>query len=159
MTTMLLLLLTIPMAPLIIEDFRHRQVHIVWLALFAGSVLGVATAFLGILGALINLAVNICLLTCMACGLLLWIRSNGSRLSKAGRISVQDCVGIGDMVFLVSIAPLFDIRKYLLFLLVSMIWSLVWWAAVRIIRRKNVTIPFVGTGGMIFCFSLIIYAL
>lgn len=141
---------------MIAEDFRSRQVHLMWLILFALSALIVGCISINAAEIVRNLLFNMMLLLYMCGGIFLWLRlRNRSRNDKSVH-RIKDYIGAGDIVFVLALTPLFSLAEYLIFLLVAMVGSLLWWCIVRIKKRNNITIPFIGTAGVTFCLATII---
>lgn len=150
MVAYLPLLLMVPAGAMIAEDFKGREVRLAWLVLFAAGSLLLGCVRYGLVPALGNLLFNSLLLAGLFGVTAIWLRV------RKGKAGFATYIGLGDVILLLSLAPLFDLRGYVIFLIVSMSASLVWWGAVRLILRKDTTIPLVGTAGAVFCAYLII---
>ena len=132
------LLLVIPAAVLVREDFRTRRVSVQWLAALGVAAAAAAWTADGGRTLLLQTAVNAALL--LLSGLLLagYLRLRG--------LAVRHAFGAGDAVFLLAVAPLFAPASFLRFLVSTALAALVWWAVRRHRRR---TVPFVGVGGCV----------
>lgn len=137
--------LSLLVAVLAIEDLRKRELTVLWLAVFAAMSAVTGVVFYGLAGTAMNMAANILLLVYLAGGVLLYIRL------RRGRWLWREYIGMGDVVFLLAAAPLFDLRSYLLFLLGASVFSLLWW----VVSRSR-TIPFVATSGVVLIITLFI---
>ncbi len=151
---------------LTIGDFRHRYVDLWALVLF-----GVVAASLSVLEygwrqALGNTLINIALLVYLCAGIVLWLRLRNGRWINP----LRGHVGSGDLVFMLCLTPLYDLRGYLLMVLLASAAALVWWILVRwifirynpvrwaMIRigKRQVTIPLVAMLGIVAGAELII---
>ncbi len=135
--------MVLPVVVLAADDLMRREVDVIWLAVFGVLAAVVAVAGNGIAGAAVNLAVNILVLLYIAGGILLYIKL------RRGRWAWREYIGMGDVAFLVGVAPLWGVREFLLFLLAAAVFSLIWWAVARVR-----TIPFVATAGIVFIIAL-----
>lgn len=135
------------------EDFKGREVRLLWLIALAAGTLCCRLPVEGLASAMNNMLLNMAMLVLLAAGTLLFLRL------RHGKVFPKDYMGSGDVVFLLALTPMFGLREYLLFLITSLIVSLVWWSVVRAVRKKNLTIPFVGTAGTVLSLYLIISVL
>lgn len=62
---------------------------------------------------------------------------------------VDRSIGLGDIIFMSLVSILFDLRSYLIFLLISMIFSIAWWGVYTLWSKKETTVPFIATTGII----------
>lgn len=158
--SLLTLLPVLPALPLISEDFRSRKVSLLWLIVLAAASATSAIVVLGFNEAAGNAFFNLLLLLYMAGGVSLWILLKNRRLRRGAEaelsVSLKDSVGLGDVMFFAAITPLCGLRGYLLFVLVTLIGSLLWWLGYRVVRRANTTVPLVGTAGIALSLYLII---
>lgn len=129
------LLLLIPAVPLAYDDFRMREVALVWLAALGAGGFGVTWIVSGIGAALSCTALNVCLIAVfgavMALYQLLLRRPLGDFFTRY--------FGAGDAVMLAAVAPLFTPSAYIRFLLAANLAALGWWAV-----RRPATIPLAG---------------
>lgn len=146
------LLLLIPVAVMIISDFKIRMVNIIWLSALGvmGIVVAIYTA--GVREALWNSALNLLLLTYLSIAIILYLRLKNRKWVNP----LNRHIGTGDLIFLLMLTPLFNIYEYLLFILCTLIGSLVWFALYFLLLRKSHTIPLVGTAGVTFILFIII---
>lgn len=140
------LLLLVPAAPLAYDDFRMRQVAVVWLAVLGAGCFGVMWITSGIGAALSYTAANGCLLVVFGAVMTLYELSRRRPL----REFFTRCFGAGDVVMLAAVAPLFGPAAYVRFLLAANLAALGWWAVWR-----PATIPLAG----FMALTLAVYAL
>lgn len=138
------LLLLIPAVALAREDFRSREVAVVWLA-----VLGICAAAAGWLTSglhamLLHTALNICLLVVLGVFLTFY---RLLRRSLPGELFTAD-LGLGDTCMALALAPLFDPVAYVRLLLAAGFAALAWWCV-----RRPATIPLAG----FMALSLVVY--
>ncbi len=143
------LLLLVPIGVLAAGDFRRREVGVVWLAVFAATALGVALWSDGWRETLVNVAFNVLLLLYLAVGIMVYVRIRRGKWMNP----LKEYVGSGDLIFLAGVAPLFDLRGYLLFLIGASVFALVWTAVARAAGR---TIPFVAMTGIVLVVTIIV---
>lgn len=129
------LLLLVPAAPLAYDDFRMRQVAVVWLAVLGAGCFGATWIVSGVGAALFRTAVNGCLLALFGAVMMLYLLSRRRPL----RHFFSRCFGAGDAVMLAAVAPLFGPADYVRFLLAANLMALGWWAV-----RRPATIPLAG---------------
>ena len=133
------LLPLLPVAVMIRSDIRTRRINVHWLAVFAVGTVVAGIAKYGLRDAAIYSAVNICILGTMlsALGAFYGFR----RLFRYG-------FGAGDALFFAAVAPMCDMRSYVIYLIATFSCGTVWGLTSR--RRS---VPLVGVAG----FTFIIY--
>lgn len=124
--------------PMIVSDARHRTVSVWWLIAF-----GVIQILLGDFN---DLAINSLALIVMFCGNWLWLR-----FRHGNHVKFDQFIGLGDIVFLFCLAPSFEVAEFVVFLVISMVLSLLWW----ILWGRGKTIPLVTTLGL--CYILYLF--
>jgi hypothetical protein len=87
----------------------------------------------------------------MLLGILLYVYIKSKKIS-----SIKHYMGIGDVIFLLAITPVFDVYTFLYFVIGSCIAALLWWGINYLINNKKRTIPFVGILGCVLSAYLII---
>lgn len=131
----LYLLLLVPAVPLAYDDFRMRQVALVWLAVLGTGCFGVMWVVSGIGTTLSCFVANMCLLAGFAVAMALY--------QLACRRPFRDfficSFGAGDAVMMAAVAPLFGPAAYVRFLLAATLVALGWWAV-----RRPATVPLAG---------------
>jgi hypothetical protein len=154
------LLLVVPVLFVVVQDFRSREVGLLWLILLCAGSLCCAFLTTGLRDTLLNVSLNILLLLYMAAGavLWLWLKNRIAKKAKADNHAVvkrktSEYMGMGDIVFVVAVAPLFLLKEFAVFLIVSSAISLLWWIFMGIIAKSKrpANIPFIGTSGIVFC--------
>ncbi len=157
MTSHYNLLLLIPVICMVVQDFRSREVGLLWLILLCAGSLCSAFLTMGIRDTLYNLSLNALLILYMIGGAGLWffLKNKVLKNSATGRRKASEYIGGGDIVFVMAVSPLFLLKEYVIFLIVSSVISLVWWMIAKIRAKTNLTIPFIGTSGIVFCVLLL----
>lgn len=133
------LLPVVPALSLAVSDFRHRNIPVCGLAVFASCVLSTAMLFFPVRTVLYNMLTNALLLGWMFGGVWLYLKMRyRRRFGSLGRY-----IGSGDVCFLLLLTPLFALPSYVVLLLSGFASGLLYWIAVRIIARRETTIPLV----------------
>jgi hypothetical protein len=144
--------LFIPLVCMIIEDFRQRAIsiiHILLLFVFSFGYSFYAYSWHIVLeNCMLNFLLLLYLFSCVT--IYLFIRK------KNPKALFEDYFGMGDALYLCALTPMMGLKPYLLFLLLSMITSLIWWFFKLKTEKTHTTIPFVGISGFVFCGYLII---
>lgn len=128
---------------IVFSDFREYMISVVWLAVFALSNITAGFVELGIRPAGINLLLNMAqliLLYTFLWGYVKFLRVNKYR-------SLRNAIGLGDLLFIPALTPLFTPVDFMLFLIVSFVLSLAFWGVMGIVTKKRSAIPLVGTVG------------
>ncbi len=147
------LVLIIPAVVMAVEDFRCRRISVIMLAVFALCAISYGGLSEGIVAMLINMATNIGLLAVMFGGVALSFLVR----NKSNRKPLKELIGLGDVLFMVAATPLFPLKEYLYFLLISMVAALLDWLAIRSAKRKQKsTIPLVGAMGSVLSIWIVI---
>jgi hypothetical protein len=108
-----------PLFGLIYEDFKRRSIPL-WLLLLFGVFQLIASWWhygIGIVS--VNLLLNLSALSVIGMSVALYIR-----LRFRGK---QNAIGWGDILFIAFLTPLFELRIFLWFLIISLILSLIGW--------------------------------
>ena len=127
------------------SDFRQRYVSLWWLAAFAVTVFTAAAVCHGLTVAGVNLLINMCLIVLLGAVLLIYFRLKTGRWLNL----LRRHLGSGDLFFFLYAAPLFSLRGFLVFMIASMVLSLVWW-----LFNRTKTIPLVGLSGGVLALYL-----
>ncbi len=154
-TALYQLLLAAPLAVMMRDDCRSREIGAGWLAVFIAGVVTVSAWQYGAAGMTWNVALNTLLLVYMAAGVVLYLRVSRGRWIDP----LKGHIGLGDVIFMLGLTPLTGVREYLLLLLAGMGVSLLWWGGMRIVKRRDVTVPLVGTMGAVVCVWLVYSAI
>lgn len=129
------LLLLVPAVPLARDDFRTRQVAVVWLAALGVAAVAIGCLAYGVRPALLHAAVNAGLLLLLGGALAAWLSVRRRPL----RDFFRESFGVGDAVFMLAVTPLFEPTAYVRFLLAANLAALAWWAC-----KRPMTIPLAG---------------
>ena len=133
------LLPVVPATVLAVSDLRRRTVPVSWLVAFGSCVL-LPSVFLSSVGTILrNLLTNILLLGWVFGGARIYLKLRHRRPSK----HLRQYVGSGDLIFALLLTPLAPLPHYLLLLLGGCLAGLFYWLTVRIVARRETTIPLV----------------
>jgi hypothetical protein len=139
----------LPLAGMILSDFRQRRIAVVHLLLFAVAVLASARFCFG--GEILALRLTTNLLFLALLYICLWVYVCVVRKK-------EQAIGLGDLLFLPLLAPFFDLYDFVLFLTGSFLFSLLVYGLLFIARKqKTRSVPLVGTVGL--CFLIYLFAL
>lgn len=145
MDSLYYMLLLPPLVLMIISDFRCRKINIYWLIVLFAVVATVAVIVLGGRASGMNILFNTGLLVYWAVAWMVyrWIRYRdwANPLNKH--------IGVGDVLFFLTLTPMFEFKDYLIFLITALAFSLAWWIIMVALRRKAQTIPLVATSGLV----------
>lgn len=129
---------------MIISDLRQRVINVYVLAFFASLVVYSVYNCGGIYILTARLKLNIFFLAFMFICVGLYI--------KLIKRNVTDCIGLGDILFIIALTPLFEIRQFIIFLIVT--FASTWLISIVLSRFLQFkTIPLVSCAGI----SLIIH--
>lgn len=128
------LLLLSPTVAMMRSDIRTRRIDVRWLVVFAVGTAVVGISRHGVRDAAIFSAANLCLLGIMlfALGAFYGFR----RLFLYG-------LGAGDALFFAAVAPVFDPRSYVIYLIATFMCG----AMCGVVSRRS-SVPLVGIGGL-----------
>ena len=130
----------IPVIVMIVSDFRRREVAVWSLILFSITSMATAIYSYGWSATVTNIVHNALVLCYLGVGLLIYMRIRYRRFVNP----LNGYLGAGDLWFMLALSPLFPSKEFLIFLLVTMAGSLIWW----VIRGRNGTIPLAGMLGI-----------
>ncbi|ULB34286.1 hypothetical protein [Proteiniphilum propionicum] len=141
------LLILVPLALMILSDYRSRTVVLWQLLLFGAIVLITSLMEKGLHATSMDIATNIFLSmligSCVYIYFLLKYRSG------------QSIMGKGDILFILFLTPLFTPRLFLVFMLVSFAATLSMWGIHTLVRKRNTNIPLISGVGVCLCVLLI----
>ncbi|MDR0939415.1 MAG: hypothetical protein LBN29_08705 [Mediterranea sp.] len=146
-----LIITLVTLAPLVVDDWRHRRVYLWQLGLFAVAQVVFCLLTLGGAETLGNAAGSLAVLAVLALcvGLYVRFRFKGKR----------QAIGWGDLLFVVALTPYFEARVFVGFLVVSLSLTLAGWAFLRWRRKAAGDIPLVSAVGLCYiallCYHLI----
>lgn len=141
-----------PIAKLVADDFRRREVSVVWLVALTVCTVGVAIALDGWRETLTRSGLNMLLLVYMGVGVVVWAAIKSRRPINP----VNRYIGLGDVLFFPALTPLFPLRGFAWLLVACMAFSLVWWGAARAGNRPPENVPLVATSGIVTGVAIIL---
>lgn len=113
-------LLAIPsVVVMVVSDLRSRTVEAWTIAVTCVVIASVSVAEFGLRGAFVNMLSN--MLFCLPAGLCVM------GYLKARQIRCCDAVGAGDILFILALTPMFPLKGFLVFLIVSSMLTLAAW--------------------------------
>lgn len=129
------LLLLVPAVSLARDDFRTRHVDIVWLIVLGVVAFVVGWMQQGLKMTMLHTAANAILILFFV-GVMA-----GYQLLRhiPVKLFFKRCFGLGDIVMMLAVAPLFAPVAYVRFLLAGCLVALVWWSV-----KRSATIPLAG---------------
>lgn len=130
---MLILAGVVPLAGIIREDFKYRAIHWLWLFILLGC------ALLPYEWQLKSIIVNTSFVFVQLAGLTIYFSIKEGRLVNV----IDRLIGIGDILFLVAIAPLFSPVNYIGFVACSFLLTVVTYPLVK----KQMTQPSIPLAG------------
>lgn len=139
------MLLLCPLLILIRSDFRERQVSVPTLLVFGGIQWAICLMESGIMAFAGRMLENFLLLAVWGVATGIWFR--WSRFGRK-RDHRTGWIGKGDLAFLVCLLPVFPLRHFLFFLLLSLIVSLLYWLLSG--KGASFTIPLVSMVGICY---------
>lgn len=132
----------LPVVAMMRSDIRTRRIDVRWLAAFAVGTITIGMAKYGFRDAVIYSAANICILGAMF--LMLGAFYGFRRLFRYG-------FGAGDALFFVAVAPMCDMRSYVIYLIATFACGAIWGLASH--RRS---VPLVGVAGFTFVIHIVL---
>ncbi len=141
----LILVILVPLTKLMIDDFRRREVTLAWLIALAVITFGMSLISNGLREMLARSGQNLLLIGYLGIGLVIWTWIRSRKLINP----VNVYIGLGDVLFFLSLMPLFQLERFALLLVTCMIFSLIWWQVVRFVKKYSADIPLVATSGIV----------
>lgn len=132
--------------PMIISDLRYRYISLYWLIAFTLTALYLRCYACELYTAFLNIGINVFITLFMLLGTGLYFRIR----YRSRQIRFRDCIGTGDILFLFSITLLFEPETFILFLVLSLLFSLAWHSVSVRISGRDKTIPLVATIGVCY---------
>ena len=124
---------------MILSDIRTREVNILWLLLFCATQI----YFFGIGNSIVNLFLI----------LFMFLGVYGYLLFRYGlKSKLTQFLGMGDILFIITLTPSFALREFTYFLIVGFLFSIFCWFLMH--RKKS--IPLVSTLGFVYLIWLLI---
>lgn len=132
-----------------IQDLKHRTIHVY--LLIGIAVLSITINYLEPLLNLYETLKNIGFLVCTSIGLMSYQTIRNKNMENP----IDTSIGLGDILFFVAIAPLFQVHHYILFFILGLLLSIFLFVMTQKIR-KHTTIPLAGYLALflIICFGL-----
>ncbi len=132
------LIMLIPLAKLVMDDFRRREVSLIWLAVTAVCAIGTAIVVDGWRETLIRSGLNLLLVVYMGIGVVVWAWIKSRKIVNP----INRHIGSGDVLFFLTLTPLFSLKGFAWLLVACMVFSLFWW-------KSPENIPLVATSGIV----------
>jgi uncharacterized membrane protein YoaK (UPF0700 family) len=147
------LLTLAPLMMLILSDFRTRRVSVLWLCVLTIGTIGIPLVLDGWREVLWRSWTNLLLLVFLGTGITMWGWVKARQIASP----VNRYIGLGDVLFFVTLVPMFPLREYLWMTMGCLVFSLVWWSAALIRHRNNPprNIPFIATSGIVVAATII----
>lgn len=140
------LLPLIPLSFLVYTDYKEKMISIFPLLSFIAIQIFLAVWLFGINILIERVLFNLFILLMLSFGVYIYC--------KLRRLKVFEMTGLGDILFIIGLAPMFDTKKFLIFLIISLLISLLYWLANFVLRKDNI-VPLVTTIGFSYGIYLI----
>jgi len=131
------------------QDWKYRAVHIMLL----GSIflLGILQSYgLGMLDKTLGMSFGY-VFGCMLFAYLIFVIKR-----KAFFNPFKELMGIGDIVYIIAVMPFFDFRNYMFFFVGSMLFSIVLFYGLKLMKYHLPTIPLAGFMALAFVLILVL---
>ncbi len=151
----LLLVMLVPLVKLAFDDFRKREVSLFWLMVLATSTVGISIIKNGWLETAARSGLNLLLLAYLGIGISVWIWIKARKLINP----VNVYIGLGDIVFFLTLIPLFPLKLFAWLFVGCMAFSLAWWLFMRYSKRIPDNIPLIATSGIVVGITIIFVTL
>lgn len=146
------LLMLAPLTNLIISDFRHREVSLLWLVVLAIGTVCIPIIQDGVPEVLKRSGLNLLMVAYMSVGVLLWSWFKARRVVNP----INLYVGLGDLIFFLLLVPLFSFNQYVYLLVGCMVFSLVWWWSALLCGAKPRNIPLIATSSIVVAVAIML---
>ncbi len=135
--TIAYIVLFIVLLVIIIQDIKHRAIHIVLpvLLFFTALVINHLDHALSYA----NIAYNIIFIAVNVLGLFIYFSIKEKRFFNP----IDSMLGLGDIFFFIAISPLFSLKAFIVFFVSGLIFSLIIHLVSNIFKKAN-TIPLAG---------------
>ena len=145
------LVLLLPLARLIVEDFRRREVPVVWLAVLALGTVCIPLIMHGWHEAFTRGWQNLLLLACLGLAIFTfaWVRE------KRPVNPIDVYIGLGDVLFFLAFIAMFPAQRFAWLTVGSMAVSMVWTAAMRLLGKESKNVPLVATAGIVMTAGIV----
>ena len=146
------LLMLAPLTTLIVSDFRSREVSVMWLGVLAIGTVCIPILQDGWPEVLRRSGLNLLLILYMSAGIVMW----GWVKARKFVNPINVYIGLGDFLFFLILVPLFPMRQYAWLLVACMVFSLVWWGAASLLKKRPPkNIPFIATSGIVLAGAIV----
>lgn len=133
------------------EDIKNRLVHIASLSICFLFSIATSLEYKSFYLVTLDFILNIILLGLFSVTVYAYIR-----LKYGSQRKVNEYIGIGDLLFLIAVAPLFTINNFLFFCIITFIATLIFhFLTYKIFKNKN--IPLAGYQSLLLICFLPIY--
>ncbi|ANO47215.1 hypothetical protein Pf1_01758 [Flavobacterium columnare] len=131
------------------QDLRYRAIHIILPVL----VIIIAFFLLSLPFSLVikNTLINGVFFLLIFGLMVIYMRVKNKNYSNP----LQTYFGLGDVIFFLSVAPLFELKKYLVFIITSMFFSIILYF-VFLKRKGTESIPLAGFSAFVLLFLLLV---
>lgn len=142
----MVILLIITLVFLIISDFKSHYVYIWQIILFGITqfIYCFLTLEKGVLVQNILLNNMFLLVLFLSVGIYVFFRFREKK----------DLIGWGDILFIVCLVPYFSFNRFLYFMIISLVFSLGYWAISYLFGQRSREIPLISTLGI--CYSILL---
>lgn len=142
MQTYLLPVLIVILIPIIIEDFRHRKISLLWILIITAlAIIRQLFTKISLSDILLNTLINFCIIAVNYGILTLYFSLRNKRLINLS----NEYLGVGDLAFFISVAFLFSPVNFICFLLFSLLFTLLFALFARsFLSSKFTAIPLAG---------------
>jgi hypothetical protein len=153
MLNLIISLIAIPLIPVIIEDFRHRHISIVWLVFFVVcTLIYQLNTSISFSEFVVNSVINFLFILVHYIILTAYFSIKDKKIVDLKK----KYLGAGDIFFLISVSFLFSPVNFICFFLLSLVFSLLFTAVGKLFMPgKLVTIPLAGLQALFLIFILI----
>lgn len=125
-------------AVIFVQDVKNRSLHIVWPVLI--FVTAITINVFSVHLHLIDLLYNIGFVAVNILGLTVYFSAKAKQVVNP----IDSMIGLGDIVFFLALTPLFDLKSYILFFVLGLVFSLVLHLIVNAVYKKVKTVPLAG---------------
>lgn len=134
---LIITLLVIVLLLVFYQDYKRRTIHVILPILIFSINIVINYLFLDI--SVIDVVYNIVFIAINIIGLVLYFSIKSKQLVNP----IDSSIGIGDIVFLVAITPLFNLKSFVLFFILGLMFSLIV-HFIYSVFKKTKNIPLAG---------------
>lgn len=144
---------SLPAIILAAEDLKYRQIHICWVFILAIVVITNEITYTTTFVLLANSLVNILVICLMLTSIILWLLIKNRKPVNP----FIEHFGSGDLLFICSVAPAFQYKKFILFLIISFTLALLFHLINKRVQLKfGDKIPLVTILSAVYLLTLIL---